>query len=557
MATPTIASELAKRGRKPGMPRVKLSITSDLLAALMEMLEESTRIRFPSPRYRQDPVAFCREILGMEPWSKQIEIMEAVRDNDRVAIKSGHKVGKSRTAAALALWFYCSYPDGRVVMTSTTARQVDQILWREVVMLRSRGGRCVTCMAEDPDGHKIPRPCPHSAVIDGDMGMLARTGLKQEFRDIFGFSAREPEAVAGISGTNLFYIADEASGIPERIFEAIEGNRAGSAKLVMFGNPTKNDGKFYDAFNANARLWKGITVSSEESPNVIAGRQVVPGLAMPGWIEEKRDEWGANSPLYAVRVLGEFAKNEEGRIFSIHAIEEAEKRWDEASDAGRLFIGLDPAGESGMGDESAFCVRRGQKMIALTVMRGLNEEQHLIHLLAMIEQHKLTRETPVVVFDVEGSVGSNIGHKLRHWADDHPGSFEYVPIKSSDKAHRQGHIFDRQRDALTANLEAWIRDGGALLEDVKLEKELHNLEWKQQTNGKLKVTPKDQLRKILGRSPDRYDALCLAVWEPLSLMDDLPASMQSQQSSVVRHEEFAAATLDPYAGASAWRGPRR
>src|SRR5207344_1719281 len=80
----------------------------------------STRIRFPSPAFQRDPVAFFRQILGVEPWQRQIDVIEAVRDFSRVAICSGHKVSKSHSAAGLALWYFCSYEDARVVMTSTT-----------------------------------------------------------------------------------------------------------------------------------------------------------------------------------------------------------------------------------------------------------------------------------------------------------------------------------------------------------------------------------------------------------------------------------------------------
>src|SRR5690606_35865340 len=123
-------------------------------------------------------------------------ILEAVRDHQRVAVSSGHKCGKSMSAAILSLWYYCSFPNARAIMSSTTARQVDQILWRELKMVRTRGGKCVACKAADPEDRKIARPCPHSALIEGDIGELARTGLKSpDFREVFGFTAREAEAV--------------------------------------------------------------------------------------------------------------------------------------------------------------------------------------------------------------------------------------------------------------------------------------------------------------------------------------------------------------------------
>jgi hypothetical protein len=269
----------------------------------------------------------------------------------------------SHTAAGLALWFYCSFPDARVVMSSTTSRQVDQILWRELRMMHARS--------------KHP--------IGGDLHELARSGLKAtDFREVVGFTAREAEAVAGISGRNLLYILDEASGIPDVIFEAIEGNRAGGARVALFSNPTRTEGEFFRAFHEKAAFYKTLQVSSEETPNVREGREVIPGLAGREWIEEKKVEWGEDSALYKIRVRGEFVLQEDGKILTVHAIGEAEARWHEARGTGRLCIGLDPAGPGQGGDESVFAVRRGDKVSSLVALRGVSEDSHLAHLLGIL-----------------------------------------------------------------------------------------------------------------------------------------------------------------------------
>lgn len=573
--TTAIRTEVASRRRRIVPKGQRVTAASDLREAILDMLSESSTVRWPSDKYRADPVAFFEEVLGVEPWSKQVEVIEMVRDHPRVAVASGHKVSKSHTAAGIALWYYCSFPDARVVMSSTTSRQVDQILWRELQMMRARSGACVGCKKIDPDGRKIPRPCPHSAIIDGDIGQLARTGLKSDdFREIVGFTAREAEAVAGISGRNLLYIIDEASGVPDVIFEAIEGNRAGGARIVLFSNPTRTMGEFFEAFHGKSKLYKSVQISSESTPNVVTGRLVVPGLATREWIDEKREEWGEDSPIYRVRVRGEFALNEDGKIFSIHAISEAERRWKEAAcetcdgtgrvrerecdgcngsgmraASGRLYIGIDPAGATGTGDESAFCVRRGLHVIELVTARGLDEEGHLSHIIGLISKHKLPRETPVVVFDREGNIGSNLFGHLRGYRDANRDAIELVAVRASDRSQRQPLVYDRQRDALAANLEAWFKDGGQIPEDTRLAAELHCLEWVHHHNGRLKVTPKKEIKKMIGRSPDRYDSLALSCWEPLSLRKEPSSPVESQEL-----EEIP--VIDPYEGRRAWRRRR-
>jgi hypothetical protein len=541
------------------------SFEDDVRAHLASMLKRITIVEWPNPKYRDDPVAFFREVLGVEPWSRQVEIIEAVRDHKRVAVKSGHKVSKSHTAAGIALWFWCSFPDARVVMTSTTSRQVDDILWRETRMMRARAGLCVDCKAENDARTErriggelvedIERPCIHSAMIGGECGELARTGLKSEdFREIKGFTAREAEAVAGISGGHLLYILDEASGIKPEIFEAIEGNRAGirHGGVVMFSNPTRTSGEFFDAFNSKERFYSCHTISSEETPNVLYGdddERAIPGLAGRAWVEEKRDEWGEDSPLYRVRVKGEFVELEEGKIFSIHCIAEAEARWSSTPGTGRLFIGFDPSGDGPAGDEAVWCSRRGYKMQSLVGVRGLSKQALLMHTLGIVRQERNEREIPVVVMDSEGKVGAEVHGHFRAYLDarDEP-EFELVGIRASNKAHRTPLVYDRQRDELAGNFLGWLNEGGAIVSDTKLAKEMHAFEWVTTTTGRVKITPKKEIKKLIGRSPDRYDACVLACWEPLIIADGKPPrkSTSAQGSSTAR-----APAMDPYAGADA------
>ena len=70
----------------------------------------------------------------------------------------------------------------------------------------------------------------------------------------------------------------------------------------MASNPTRLSGEFHAAFTSKAEFWKTMTISALDVP---AG---IPGLATQAWCEEKRKEWGDDSALYAVRVLGEFPK---------------------------------------------------------------------------------------------------------------------------------------------------------------------------------------------------------------------------------------------------------
>ena len=77
---------------------------------------------------QSDPVTFCTNVLGFYPWSKQREILESVRDNQRIAVRSCQGSGKTATAARVVAWFLTAYPNSRVVSTAPTYSQVRDLL---------------------------------------------------------------------------------------------------------------------------------------------------------------------------------------------------------------------------------------------------------------------------------------------------------------------------------------------------------------------------------------------------------------------------------------------
>lgn len=513
--TLSIAENTARRTAK--------AAPSTLYGAIADVGERAAswcaRLHWPSTKYQADPVGFARDILGIEPWSRQIELLEAVRDNLRVAVKSGHKVSKSNSLAILALWYFASYESATIVLSSTTARQVDEILYREVVKLHERSGTCVSCRLATPKDEDPPRPCPHSTILDGDVKVLARSGIKTaDHRRLYGCTASSAEAMAGTSGQNLLFLLDEASGIESSIFQAIEGNRAsGRARVVYCSNPTKTEGDFYEAFESKAAFFKLITISSEDTPNVRERREVIPGLAGYDYIEEKRAEWGPDSALYRIRIKGEFVKDVTRRIISVAAISEAEARWKETPFEGRLHIGIDPAGESGEGDETVIAVRRGMKCAALFAHLGLSASDIVTHVLGHLDDFghngERARGAKVVIsWDPLGPAGEKLSSALRgRFGEDRLVILQ--PVRASDIGRSPGE-YHKVRDELWANLANWLRAGGAIPMDTKLAKELHTPEFTQLVFGPAQATKKEVMKKRLGRSPDRADALALSVWEP-------------------------------------------
>lgn len=526
------AVEVDKRG--PGRPRKPASLAADLMLAVRRKrhaIEESTRVD-PRERYLQQPELFPSEVLGvyLAPW--QLEMFLLIVRNKRVAISSGHKTGKSRTLVIAALWFYFCFDEARVVFSSATAKQVDGVLWRELRMVLAQS----------------------KTQITGELHELARSGFRDRntFREIVGFTAREAEAIAGISGRNVMFIIDEASGVSDIIFEALEGNRASGARIVLTSNPTRTSGEFFEAFHGKRQFYATLKVSSEIAA---AHLPPIPGLADAAYIAEKREEWGETSPLYLVRIKGEFALGLDGKIISLDAISQAEARWYDTPDDGELVLGVDVAGQSERADESAVAIRRGDKVIAVFGWHGLSIDGLAAQVTALVQKHARRREKPTVIVDAQGTFGSQLLGRLRNLRDAADGSglegFDVYGVISTARG-RQPQFYANVRAELWANLEQRFREGLAIPTDAKLAKQLHVQEWdRDRVDGKLRVRGKEHARAELGSSPDRADAVALCCWRPFVVRaggDGLADNPQGRDY----YDEMQSSALDPYAALDPW-----
>jgi phage terminase large subunit len=439
-------------------------------------------------------------VLGIEPWDRQAEVLEAIRNHPRVAVRSGHKVGKSTSAAITALWWFTTRKRARVIMTSASYRQVKSILWKELKRLyRESLQELPTKPANQPE-----------------------TGMQHEDgREIVGFSTNEAERMAGISGDEVLFIVDEASGVPEEIFETIEGNRAGGARIVMFSNPTKTVGAFYEAFHTKRGFWHPIHISSEESPNVAAGRVVVPGLATAEWVAEKKREWGVGSPLYDVRVDGNFPSQSENAVISLVLIEAAKER---EVESGTIALGVDVAR---YGDDSSVIQpvagRRQLPSKTLRTMDGVEVAGKVIEWVREFRAETGYTAPIKVKVDVIG-YGSSCYDHLAHSEEAEKLGIIAVAVNVAESATSvsldDGEGYSRLRDQLWFALRDWLREG-QLLDDGPLEAELVAPTYSFDAQGRYKVATKDEIKKVLKRSPDHADALALAVYDPPSDEVDL------------------------------------
>jgi hypothetical protein len=434
----------------------------------------------PLAPYQDDPIGFAREVLGVEPWLRQRDILRAVQQYDRVAVRSGHKVGKSNSAAILTLWWLSTRPRGRVVLTSTTARQVNVILWSEVKRLHARA----------------------QARIGGEIHQLANSGLVLDReRYAFGFTADRPEAMAGISGDQLLYILDEASGISNPIFEAVEGNLAGGGKQVMFSNPTQTSGVFYEAFHTQRQAWQTLHIDSREA--VGAG---IPGLATQEWVDSYLSKYGPESPITQVRVFGNFPSSSDMTVIALGLVEAAKNRYDTTPRGETLRAGLDVARFGS--DISVLVGVWGPRAEVLATYRQLDGYDLAGRVIRDLEG--VAQGQPVRLNYDSAGVGASVEDFLKR---NSPAWLTSSPVNSAEASPDEAYANTRAQGWF--GLRDWLSAGGAIPALDKLEADLVTPTYSFDSRNRYLVESKDALKKRLGgRSTDYGDALWLATLNP-------------------------------------------
>jgi phage terminase large subunit len=418
--------------------------------------------------------------------------MRSVRDNTRTSVRAGHKVSKSNLAASLAIWWAMGPPGSRVLITASTGSQIRDIIWREIQDMKRNA----------------------KVILPGKLNKMPANGWDLgQGRQIVGRSSDDPEGIAGISSPRLLIIADEASGIDDDIFSALDGNMAGGAHILLLGNPTKITGYFFDSFHMQKDIWNCFCIPSTESPNVKAGEVIIPGLATKEWVEDRLRAWGPNDPRYRVRVLGEFADTSIDSLIRREWIEAAFKRHDEWVAAGKpgkfQSFGADPA--SADGPDAAVmvpCYDVGPESIERFANIGPLDLADKI-----VDEYRSRGNKGTAIVDVLSGPGTADSLKRQN--------VPCQPYKGSEKTDWTDHYgyskFKRVRVAAYWKLRDGLNPETGidmiLPRNEALLRQLILLEWWEDTTGHICITTKDDWKSLLGgKSPDEADGVAMAWW---------------------------------------------
>lgn len=402
----------------------------------------------------------------------------------RTSTKSGHGIGKSALVSWIILFIMSTRPKCKGVVTANTGEQLKTKTWAELAKWK---GQCLT-------GHwfELTATALQHRAWPEDWRVDAQTCREEN-----------SEAFAGLHAANSspFFIFDEASAVPDVIWEVAEGGLTdGQSFMFCFGNPTRNTGSFYKTFG-NA-YWRNYSIDSR------AVRRTNKEL-----IKTWEEQWGEDSDFFRVRVKGQFPRAGDMQFIAGDDVTEARKR-----SPGR-YLGTDPLicgidVSRGGEDYSYIQFRRGKDARSEKVYRIPGEKtrnsMYLISKITMI----LDRHRPDVTFLDETGLGGPMVDRLVQLG------YHVIGVNFGAKADDESLFADKTAE-MGWRCRQWLMEGGALPDDDDLEEQLttrmfwhdkaNRLVLEPKSSGKLTPDgkPADGMKKRLGISPDWADALYL------------------------------------------------
>ena len=426
--------------------------------------------------YRDDPVKFVREVLGATPLPYQAEFLDALAGGERkMSVRSGHGTGKSTTASWAMLWYVLLRFPNKVVVTAPTSGQLFDALFAELK-------RWI---------NELPKQLQPMLTVKADRVELA-AAPSEAFISARTSRAETPEALAGVHSDNVLLVVDEASGVPEKVFEAAAGSMSGhNATTILLSNPTRSSGTFFESQTRLAGSYWTRRWSCVDSP-----------LVSDEFVDEMRLRYGEESNAFRIRVLGEFPLADDDTIIPFHLVEAAINRDIEIDESAPTIWGLDVA-RFGT-DKTVLAKRQGNVITEVNGWQGLDLMQTVGRVKAEYDGLPMSIRPREIMVDVIG-MGGGVVDRLRELG---------LPVRGINVAESpsMGETYTNLRAELWFKMRGWLEQRGSKLpKDEQLVAELSTIRYSFVSSGKMKAESKDEMRKRGLPSPDFADAVCLTL----------------------------------------------
>jgi len=434
------------------------------------------------------PDLWIEQVFRCRLWGKQAEVARSVMENTRTAVRSCSGSGKSFIAARVALAFLHNFEPSTVISTAPTFRQVELILWREIAAAQGQA----------------------SIRLGGDLTNV-RLDITENWFAV-GLSTDHPERFQGFHNENILVIGDEASGLPETIYSALENPMAtGNAHELLIGNPTQPVGPFRDCFTSP--LYQTFHISAFDTPNFTAlgitredirdgawekkvGDKVMPypGLVSPRWVAERLIEWGEGSYLWLVYVEGEFPGSGVNTLFHLPDVEAAVERTIESEGDKISSLDVSRYGDS----ETVFAVRQGDHVFEMAAWSHADTT----HTAGRTARH-IRLNNPTYNFVDSVGVGGGVADMLK--AED----ISITDFNAGAVAVDKERYGNRRAELFWYLSRKFVEGTIDIPDDGKLKSQLCDIRYRYDQRGRMWIETKEEAKARGSRSPDRADALMM------------------------------------------------
>lgn len=445
-----------------------------------------------------EPGTALETFSGPDDWTR--ELFERIRlglltPNEAIqeATASGHGIGKSATVAMIIMWAFCTFPDTRGVITANTETQLKTKTWAEL-------GKWFNLCFFATDHFTLTA----TALFSKDPARNLTWRI-----DMIPWSEKNPAAFAGLhnQGKRLLLIFDEASEIPDIIWETAEGALTDSNTQILwlvFGNPTRNIGRFKECFagGSHSEHWHHQQIDSRTVKITNKSR-------FEKWIKT----YGLDSDFVRIRVLGQFPRRGEMEFFSYDQVNQAMLR--EVPYVDRfipLAVGVDVA-RFGRNNSVIF-PRKGRdaRTVEREIYNGISTVELTNRIFSIFE-----RLRPDGIFIDGGGVGGGVVDQCRN------RRLAVSEVQFGAKDMISGVVFDtageryaNMRAAMYGALRAWL-PSGAIPDDPQLRIAMSAIKYTFNIRDEIVLTSKEDL---MDDNPnlvlDDLDALALTFGGPLA-----------------------------------------
>ncbi len=443
--------------------------------------------------YIDHPAEFAQDILKVNPTKNQQEVMNDVAKYSLVSVKSGHGVGKSALESWIIWWYISTRPYPKILCTAPTKHQLHDILWAEVSKWK-RNSKALNCNFEWTS-EKI-----YLKGSQEEWFAIARTSNK-------------PDALQGTHAEHVLIIIDEASGVPDVVFEPVLGSMSTKdAKLLMCGNPTQLSGFFYDSHTKLRSMYKTHTIDGSKSE-----------MVDPKYVQQIIDMFGKDSDVYRVRVAGEFPKSNPDSFIDLEMVERNTKNKILES-INNISLGVDVA-RFGDDESVVATIFNHLKLDKLDTFKH-NDTMKLTGQLVNIIQ-KLNIKYPNIVIRVKidcDGLGVGVYDRLKEVISEKRLRAIAIECHFGGKGGKVSKDEPIEYKNSTGIMWGTIRskllnDSLFLINDDELISQLTNRKYFIESDGTIILEKKEDMKKRGIHSPDRADALGLALYEPKNSME--------------------------------------